>query len=151
MMAENHLPPPPGAPAGGMPKSKLLIGSSSICDGRIKWFQALKRYMDVPQWTLERPQSGGSEFALPGYKEKAIRFMTNHLRDFVAFLENLLGTRMDWDKLEECVDQKFKTLRLAYEVDLLRRAVPSPMVAQDFWSIMISHLYLPYDPEAYTF
>jgi len=25
------------------------------------------------------------------------------------------------------------------------------MLAQDFWSIMIPHLYLPYDPEAYTF
>ena len=34
---------------------------------------------------------------------------------------------------------------------MLRRAVPSPMVATDFWSIMIPHLYLPEDPEAYAF
>jgi hypothetical protein len=38
--------------------------------------------------------------------------MTRHLRDFIAFLENLLGTRMDWDKLEEYVDQTYKLLRL---------------------------------------
>jgi benzoyl-CoA reductase/2-hydroxyglutaryl-CoA dehydratase subunit BcrC/BadD/HgdB len=107
--------------------------------------------MDVPQWTLELPQLDAMESDLSEQKDQAIRFMTNHLRDFVAFLENLLGNKMDWDKLEEVVDQTFKTLLLAHEVDLLRRAVPSPMLAQDFWSIMIPHLYLPYDPEAYTF
>ena len=151
MMAENNMQPPPDAPAGGMPKPKLLISSGAVCDGRVKWFQALKRYMNVPQWTLERPQTRSKEFNLPGQKEKTIRFITDHLRDFVAFLENLLGTKMDWDRLEEIVDQTHKTLLLAHQVDLLRRAVPSPMVAQDFWSIMIPHFYLPYDPEAFGF
>jgi benzoyl-CoA reductase subunit B len=151
MMAENDGQPPPEAPIGGMPKPALLIGSASVCDGRIKWFQALKRYINVPQWTLERPQAGPKESNLPKQKEKSIRFMTSHLKDFVAFLEKLVGRKMDWNKLEELVEQTLKTLRLAHEVDLLRRAVPSPMVAQDFWSIMIPHLYLPYDPEAYTF
>ena len=151
MMAENNMQPPPDAPVGGMPKPNLLIGSGAVCDGRFKWFQALKRYMDVPQWILERPSAGAKEFDLPGQKDKTIRFITNHLKDFVAFLEKLLGKKMDWDKLEEIVDQTFKTLLLAHEVDLLRRAVPSPMVAQDFWSIMIPHLYMPYDPEAYAF
>ena len=151
MMAENNMQPPPDAPAGGMPMPKLLIGSGAVCDGRFKWFQALQRYMDIPLWILERPHPGATEINLPGHKEKTIRFITNHLRDFVAFLEKLLGKKMDWDKLEEIVDQTFKTLLLAHEVDLLRRAVPSPMLAQDFWSIMIPHLYLPYDPEAYDF
>ena len=151
MMAENNMQPPPDAPVGGMPKPQLLISSGAVCDGRVKWFQALKRYMNVPQWTLERPQTRSKEFNLPGQKEKTIRFITNHLRDFVAFLENLLGTKMDWDRLEEIVDQTHKTLLLAHQVDLLRRAVPSPMVAQDFWSIMVPHLYLPYDPEAIAF
>lgn len=151
MMAENNMKPPPNAPAGGMPIPKLLISSGAVCDGRIKWFQALKPYIDVPQWTLERPNPGEKESNLPGQKDKSILFITNHLKDFVVFLEKLLGKKMDWDKLEEIVDQTFKTLRLAHKVDLLRRAVPSPMVAQDFWSIMVPHLYLPYDPEAYAF
>jgi benzoyl-CoA reductase/2-hydroxyglutaryl-CoA dehydratase subunit BcrC/BadD/HgdB len=107
--------------------------------------------MDVPQWTLEIPFPGVKEFNLPGHKEKTIQFITDHLKEFVAFLEKLLDKKMDWDRLEEIVDQTFKTLHLAHEVDLLRKTVPSPMVAQDFWSIMIPHLYLPYDPEAYEF
>jgi benzoyl-CoA reductase/2-hydroxyglutaryl-CoA dehydratase subunit BcrC/BadD/HgdB len=151
MMAENDMQVPPDAPAGGMPKPTLLLSSGAVCDARYKWFQALGRYMDVPQWTLEIPYPGVKEFNLPGHKEKTIRFITDHLKEFVAFLEKLLDKKMDWARLEEIVDQTFKTLHLAHEVDLLRKAVPSPMVAQDFWSIMIPHLYLPYDPEAYEF
>jgi benzoyl-CoA reductase subunit B len=151
MMAENDMQVPPDAPAGGMPKPTLLLSSGAVCDARYKWFQALGRYMDVPQWTLEIPYPGVKEFNLPGHKEKTIRFITDHLKEFVSFLEKLLDKKMDWDRLEEIVDQTFKTLHLAHEVDLLRKAVPSPMVAQDFWSIMIPHLYLPYDPEAYEF
>jgi benzoyl-CoA reductase/2-hydroxyglutaryl-CoA dehydratase subunit BcrC/BadD/HgdB len=151
MMAENNMQPPPDAPVGGMPKPTLLISSGAVCDGRFKWFQALRRYVDVPQWTLEHPHPGMKEFFLPGHKEETIRFMTNHLKEFVSFLENLINQKMDWDKLTEVVDQAFKTLALAHEVDRLRRSVPSPMIAQDFWSIMIPHLFMPHDPEAYDF
>jgi len=150
-MAENDMQIPPDAPAGGMAKPTVLLSSGAVCDARYKWFQALGRYMDVPQWTLEIPFPGVSEFHLPGNKEDTIRFIVNHLREYVSFLEGLLGTKMDWDRLEEIVDQTFKTLGLAHEVDLLRKETPSPMVAQDFWSIMIPHLYLPYDPESYEF
>jgi len=150
-MAENDHQIPADAPAGGMPKPNLLIGSGAVCDARYKWFQALKRYLDVPLWTLEIPFPGIEEFFLPENRRRTIRFMVAHLKEFVAFLERLLHKKMDWDRLEEVVDQTFKTLRLAHRVDLLRRAVPSPMVAQDFWSIMIPHFYLPYDSEAYAF
>ncbi|MAF34110.1 MAG: 2-hydroxyacyl-CoA dehydratase family protein [Desulfobacterales bacterium] len=151
MMAENNMQPPEGAPAGGMPKPMLLIGSGAACDGRFKWFQALKRYLEIPQWTLEHPQTGVREYFLPGHKEETIRFIKNHLKEFVSFLERLLGHKMDWEKLAKIVDQAFKTLTLAHEIDRLRKAVPSPMIAQDFWSIMIPHLFMPHDPEAYEF
>ena len=151
MMKENDLQPPPDAPAGGMPMPTLLLGSGAVCDARYKWFQALGRYLEVPQWTLEHPHPGAKEFFLPENKAKTIRFIVAHLKEFVSFLESLLGKKMDWDKLAENVDQAIKTLKLAHEVDLLRQATPSPMVAQDFWSIMIPHLYLSYDPEAYEF
>ena len=128
MMAENNMQPPSDAPAGGMPRPTLLISSGAVCDARFKWFQALKRYMDIPQWILERPVTGVKEFFLPEHKERAIRFIANHLKDFVSFLETLLGEKMAWDKLEEIFDQALKTLTLAHEVDLLR---PSSVEAMD--------------------
>ena len=143
---------PENAPGGGLPKPVLMLGSGVACDARYKWFQSLGRYLnDVPVWTLELPQGGVEEYYLLGNKEKSLRFIVNSLREFVSFLENLLKRKLDGDRSEEMLDQTLKTLHLAWEVDLLRQAVPSPMVAQDFWSIMMPHFYLPEDPEAYAF
>jgi len=151
MLAGNNMVAPPGAPGGGMPKPTVFLARAAACDTGSKWFQALGRYMDVPVWLLELPHTGVKEFYLPGNKELNIQFVKDELKKFVFFLENLLGTKMDWDRLREMVDQTLKTLRLAYEVDLLRRAIPSPMISQDFWAILIAHLYMPEDPEATKF
>ncbi|MFC1856989.1 2-hydroxyacyl-CoA dehydratase [Thermodesulfobacteriota bacterium] len=151
-LKDNNMVPPKDAPGGGLAKPVYLLSSGCACDARYKWFQALGRYLDgVPVWTLDIPQTGAKEFLLPGNKELGIKFIVDHLRGYVAFLEDLLKKKLDYDRLSEIVDQTYKTLYLAHEVDVLRRAVPSPMVATDFWSIMIPHLYLPDDPEAYAF
>ena len=152
MMVDNDMSIPEGAPGGGLAKPNMLLASGAACDARYKWFQTLSRYFDgVPIWTLDLPQGGSRESFLPGSKEISIRYMVEHLKEYVAFLENLLGKKMDYDRLDEMADQALKTLGLAYQVDLLRRAVPSPAVGQDFWALMIPHLYMPDDPEAYAF
>ncbi|MFC1859357.1 2-hydroxyacyl-CoA dehydratase, partial [Thermodesulfobacteriota bacterium] len=151
-LADNNFVPPKDAPGGGMANPVLLISSGTACDARYKWFQALGRYLEnAPVWTLELPMPGTCEFFLPDYKKFSIKFIVEHLKEYVAFLENLLGKKMDYDCLSENVDQALKTLRIAYDVDQLRKAVPAPMVAQDFWAVMIAHLFLSNDPEAYAF
>ena len=151
LMAENDMKPPEGAPGGGMAKPTILLSSGVICDARYKWFQALGRYLEAPVWTLEIPMTGTKEFYLPGNKEATIKFMVNALKEFVVFLEKLLNKKMDWDRLSAIVDQTYKTIYLLHEIDLLRKAVPSPMVAQDFWAVMIPYFFLPDDPESYEF
>ena len=151
-LKENNYVIPADAPGGGLARPVLLLGSGVVCDARYKWFQSLGRYLgDIPVWTLEIPITGVKEYYLPGNRETNLRFIMNELREFVSFMENLLKKKLDYDRLREILDQTLKTLRLAWEVDVLRQAVPSPMVAQDFWSIMILHYYLPEDPEAYEF
>jgi benzoyl-CoA reductase/2-hydroxyglutaryl-CoA dehydratase subunit BcrC/BadD/HgdB len=150
-LKENNFVIPEDAPGGGMPKPLFLLACGAACDARYKWFQGLGRYMDVPVWTLEFPQTGVLEYFMPGNKKDNINFMVQELRAFVSFLEKLLGKKMDWDNLEAKLDTFFKTHRLAYEVDILRKAVPSPAVNTDFWALMIPHLYMADDPEALEF
>jgi benzoyl-CoA reductase subunit B len=150
-LKENNFIIPADAPGGGIPKPTFLLACGAICDTRYKWFQALGRYLDVPVWTLDFPQTGNMEYSLPGNKEENIKFMLRELKAFVAFLENLLGKKMDWDKLEANLDIFFKTMDLAYEVDVLRKAVPSPMFSTDFWAVMTPHFYLAEDPETLDF
>jgi len=150
-LKENNFVIPEDAPGGGMPKPQFLLACGAACDARYKWFQSLGRYMDVPVWTLEFPQTGVFEYFIPGNKRDNINFMVQELRAFISFLEKLTGKKMNWDDLEQRLDTFFKTHKLAYEVDQLRKATPSPAMNTDFWALMIPHLYLPDDPEALEF
>lgn len=137
---------PPGAPMGGMPKPTLLMASGTVCDARYKWFQSMGRYLDAPVWTLELPHPGVKERFIEGAYEHDIRFMVEELREFVGFLEGLLGKKMNWDKLEELVDATVEMNVIWYQINDLRKAKPCPMHSRDFWSSMPASLYVAGDP-----
>ena len=136
---------PPEAPLGGMPKPIFLLASAAICDARYKWFQALGRYMDVPVWTLEAPSPGNKEFFIEGAFQRMVDLGVKHLRDFVAFVEQILGRKMDWDKLDETVNLMIEINRVWHEANELRKAKPCPMHSRDFWSAMPAALFLAGD------
>ena len=145
MMKELGGEIPPEAPMGGMPRPVLLLAADSICDARYKWFQALGSYMDVPVWTVEMPIPGVKELFMDGVKEQCIGLMVKHLREYVAFLERLLGRKMDWDKLDETMKLVEQLCRVWHEVNELRKARPCPMHGRDFWSAMAASLFLAGD------
>ncbi len=145
MMRDFEGKVPPEAPLGGMPKPIFLLASAAICDARYKWFQALGRYMDVPVWTLEAPSPGNKEFFIEGAFERMVDLGVKHLRDFVAFVEQMLGRQMDWDKLDETVNLMIEINRVWHEANELRKAKPCPMHSRDFWSAMPAALFLAGD------
>lgn len=138
---------PPDAPMGGMAKPLLLVGSGALCDARYKWFQSLGRYLDAPLWIVEIPHLGVRESQIEGTYRQAISFMVKELRGFVSFLENLLGKKMDWDKLDEITNDLIEINRVWYEINELRKVRPCPMHSRDFWSCMNASLYPAGDPK----
>ncbi|MCL0076952.1 2-hydroxyacyl-CoA dehydratase family protein [Dehalococcoidia bacterium] len=132
---------PSQAPIGGMAKPTLMMGSSGLCDARYKWFQALRRYWDVPVWVLEFPHPGPNEIFLEGTIDNSVRYMAAELKEFVNFLERLLGKKMDWDRLRELLNNQEQVLQVWWETNELRKAIPDPMHARDFWTIMAPCLY----------
>ena len=147
MMKELNGQIPPEAPFGGMPKPLFLMSSAAICDARYKWFQALGRYMDVPVWALEAPTPGVKEFFIEGYYDRMVDLEVKHLRDFVAFVEGMVGKKMDWDKLDKTANLMIEVNRVWHEVNELRKAKPCPMHSRDFWSAMPAALFLAGDLE----
>ncbi len=125
---------PPEAPMGGMPSPNLLVASAEICDARFKWFQALSRYFKAPVWTVESPYPGLRESLEEGTDERSIQFLIRQLREFVSFLEQLLGKKMDWDRLDEIARGLVKINRLRWEINRVRTARPGPMHSRDLWS-----------------
>ena len=132
---------PQGAPMGGMARPLFLLCSGALCDARVKWFQALGRYLDAPVWMMEIPHPGVEESMMEGAKEQAIKFIVRELKEFVLFLERLVGRKMDWDKLGEITDDLIEINRVWYEINEMRKARPCPMHSRDFWSCMNASLY----------
>ncbi len=147
MMKELGGEIPPEAPLGGMPKPLFLMSSAAICDARYKWFQALGRYMDAPVWTLEAPTPGVKEFFMEGYYDAMVTLGVKHLRDFVAFVETMVGRKMDWDRLDRITNLMIEVNRVWHEVNELRKVKPCPMHSRDFWSAMPAALFLAGDLE----
>ncbi len=148
MMKELKGQIPPEAPLGGMGKPVLLLASSTACDPRYKWFQLLGRYMDVPIWTLDTPLPSTIEHIMDEkYCERLIMFVTKDLKEFVKFLERLLGKKMDWAKLDEIVNATIEMHKVWFEINELRKAVPCPMHSRDFWSSMPPAIFLLGNPK----
>jgi benzoyl-CoA reductase/2-hydroxyglutaryl-CoA dehydratase subunit BcrC/BadD/HgdB len=132
---------PPQAPLGGMPPPTLLVASSEICDSRFKWFQALGRYFGAPLWTVESPYPGLKESLEEGTDERCIQFLLTQLGEFVSFLEQLLGRKMDWDRLDEVARGLAGVNRLRWEINRLRLARPGPMHSRDLWSTITAAFF----------
>jgi benzoyl-CoA reductase/2-hydroxyglutaryl-CoA dehydratase subunit BcrC/BadD/HgdB len=146
LMAEAGGQIPAQAPAGGMPKPSLLIGSSYVCDARFKWFQAMGRYLDTPLWVFEVPDFGLNEAWTTDSYEQDIQMLMKELREFAAFLERLLGRKMDWDKFDQDTLATIQMHDVWYEVNELRKARPCPMHSRDFWASTFASFFRATDP-----
>ncbi len=138
---------PPEAPRGGMPKPALLVSSGGGCDARYKWFQSLGRYLDAPIYALEVSHVTGKEALKEGVHEREVNFQLADLRQFVAFVEHLLGVKLDLDKLDNDLNTTIEMNKAWYEINELRRARPGPMHSRDFWSSMHSSLFRAPNPQ----
>ena len=146
MMADCGGGIPPKAPGEGMPKPALLIGSSFVCDARFKWFQAMGRYLETPLWVFEVPDSGYNEAWTTDQYEQDIKMLVRELREFGAFLERLLGKKLDWDKFGEDSLATIQMNDVWYEINELRQARPCPMHSRDFWASTFASFFRATDP-----
>lgn len=141
---------PPDAPEGGMADPTLLIGSSTGCDPRFKWYQALGRYLDVPYFALDAvmppPSVDPDEI-----REYYVAYLIKELKKMKEFLEKTLGRKMDESRLMEAVITSEQTKTWWWKCYEIRRAVPCPMPTEDMLSCVAPGMYYPSYPESMEF
>jgi benzoyl-CoA reductase subunit B len=121
---------PPDAPYGGIPKPDMLIGRTS-CDPGYKWFQSLYQW-EIPAFIYD-------DLAPPPEKDiqdrdmadQYITYYYGQFKELVSFLERVTGRKMDWDRFNEVLKISFETQKLSYEINQMRKAIPSPMATED--------------------
>jgi len=138
------------APLGGMPAPDILVTTSSVCDVRLKWFEDMAQRLDVPLFTLDRPERVVRNIMqLPEPHEVA--YYRSQLEDFVAFVERHTDLAYDEDQMEEAMSWAYKTNELRLEILDLRKAVPSPMGSADGFATMYPGMYCSGTEKAFEF
>jgi len=141
---------PEGSPDGGMPMPDMMLGSSAVCDPRFKWYQATRRYLEVPTHSIDVliPPVHSD---LAEVRDHYIAYQKSQFEGLIAFLEQQTGKKLDRDRLWEVIRLSDKAWDLWYEIDRMRVAVPCPMPAQDHFSTMVAAYYFSGTPVAVDF
>jgi len=153
------------APLMGPPKPDMLVTTSSACDVRLKWFEDMAKRMNVPMFTLDRPERTpdcitgipGFRSLLYGFKshirrdreeflvgtpaDHEVDYYVSQLEDFISFLEQVTGNKFDVDKLNEVLDLSYRNNEVRQEILQLRKAVPAPMPVTDGFACMYPGMY----------
>lgn len=131
---------PDNAPDGGLPEPDMMLGSSSVCDPRFKWFQAAGRYFQAPTYSIDIvvPMVQADLNEVRGHY---IKYQTEQFKGLVAFLEVQTGKKLNKERLWETIRLGDEAYRLWYEIDRARVALPSPMPTQDHFNVMTAAFY----------
>jgi benzoyl-CoA reductase/2-hydroxyglutaryl-CoA dehydratase subunit BcrC/BadD/HgdB len=138
------------APLGGMARPDLLVTTSCVCDVRLKWFEDMAQRLNVPLFTLDRPERV-FDGILETPKPHEVRYYQSQLEDFLSFVTEVTGNKYDPDRLGECMDWAYKANDLRLELLELRKAVPSPMGCADGFATMYPGMYCSGTEKAYNF
>jgi benzoyl-CoA reductase/2-hydroxyglutaryl-CoA dehydratase subunit BcrC/BadD/HgdB len=143
---------PPEAPNGGMADPTLIVGSTTQCEPRYKWYQSLGRYMNVPYFCFEN-----ASLKVPcgvdadDIGEMVVKNVVKELKQFQKDLEKMLGHKMDEARLREIVENSEATKNTYWKCLEMSRNIPCPMPAEDMFTIMPLGMFYMHKKESLEF
>lgn len=114
-----------GGPIGGLPRPDMLICSNNICGTVLKWYEVQARYLNVPLFIFDTP------FCHAGFTEEAKRYVRRQLDEYIFFIENICGKKMDNGRLQDVGRLSVEGQRLWQAVLDTAANRPAPMSAFD--------------------
>jgi len=114
-----------GGPIGGLPRPDMLVCCNNICGTVLKWYEVQARYFNVPLFIFDTP------FCHTGFSEEVRRYVRRQLDEYVLFLEEACGRKMDHGRLSNVGKLSLEAQRLWQAVLDTTVNRPAPMSAFD--------------------
>ena len=114
-----------GGPIGGLPKPDFLICCNNICGTVLKWYEVQARYYNVPLFIFDTP------FIHTEFTNEARIYVTRQMEDYIMFLEEVCGIKMDHDKMNDVGKLSIQSMKLWQDVLDTTMHKPAPMSAFD--------------------
>lgn len=113
------------------PVPAAFCASSHLCEGGVFMFNNLARHYNRPFILLDTPLENNAS---------TLAYVTRQLQKIITRLEDVAGTRLRAEKLEEAVLHTEKTRQAMLKVNELRRHPYSPLSSRDAFA----YLYLSF-------
>lgn len=113
-------------PLDGLPKPDLLLATGNVCYTRVKWWEVLSHYFKCPLYFIDVPTAGE-------YSEHSMNYFVSQLADFITFLEEKTGNKLDQKKLREVMELSDQAGMLWSEIMEYRKIVPCPI---GMWDVL---------------
>jgi len=114
-----------GGPIGGLPKPDMLICCNNICGTVLKWYEVQARYFNVPLFILDTP------FCHTQFTDEARKYVRKQIEEYILFLEEVCGRKMDHDRMKEVGKISVEGQRLWQAVLDTAMNKPAPLSAFD--------------------
>ena len=122
---------PKDAPLKGMPRPDLLVCCNNICGTVLKWYETLATLYDVPLFILDVP----FQRTTPA-ESHIIAYVTEQLREFIAWLEVHTERRLKPDKFHAVMAHSHEAVSLWQEILEFGQHKPSPINSPDLFVAM---------------
>ena len=114
-----------GGPIGGLPRPDMLVCCNSICGTVLKWYEVQARYFKVPLFILDTP------FCHTEFSAEAKRYVQGQINEYIVFLEQACGKKLDRDRIQEVGRLSVEGQRLWQAVLDTAMNRPAPLSAFD--------------------
>ena len=132
---------PPEAPYGGMGKPDMIITPAMFCDGRYKYPQAARRYIDVPSFVYDlADMPWWEDWRDPKVTKRYVDYYYERLKELVAFLERVTGKKYNPNRLSETLDYWMKAHKVFHDACEFRKSCPNPLPSQDSFAVCFPNM-----------
>jgi len=132
---------PDEAPYGGMGQIDMIIAPTLFCDGRYKYPQAARRYVDMPTFVYDQRDLSWWRAGDPVVVKRCVDNTYKRLKELVAFLEKTTGRKYDEAKLAEHVALWMKSHKLFHDTAAMKKCHPNPIPSQDSFAVCFPNLH----------
>jgi benzoyl-CoA reductase/2-hydroxyglutaryl-CoA dehydratase subunit BcrC/BadD/HgdB len=131
-----------GYASGDLPRPDAILWSNEICDNSAKSGELLVNMNNCPGFFLDYPfRDSPAELS----------YLLDEYRKMIAFLENITGRKMDYDRLSENINRLNQQIDLYRDIFNLRKATPSPFPMHRFTELIMSLYLFPGHPGAIAY
>lgn len=100
-----------------LPEPDCIVTVSHPCDSMVSSYQTLEYLSNAPTFRLDTPY---------WEDKRGLDYYTGEIRSLIAFLEEHLDRKLDYDRLRELLTEVNKTNELLMEINEMYKATPCP-------------------------